>query len=237
MALPRINETLNFTMTIPSTGQTVKYRPYLVKEEKVLLQAFESGDSKTCLEAMCDTIAACLDERADVDVTTLATFDVEYMFTQVRSKSVGETSTILVGCKECEHRNEYVVDLESLKVEVEKGTNIIPITDSIKVEMRYPTYESLLSGDIEASQEDMGAAISVIAASIAAVHTDEERIDAEAQLPEEMEEFVTSMTATQLQSLSEFLQEMPALKHEAEFKCISCEAENKLELKGLSDFF
>lgn len=237
MALPRINETLNFSMKIPSTGQQVKFRPYLVKEEKVLLQAFESGDSKTCLEAMCDTIAACLDERAGIDVTKLATFDVEYMFTQLRSKSVGETSTILVACKECDHRNEYVVDLESLEINVEKGNNIIPITDSIKVEMRYPTYESLLNGDVVDAKQDMSAAVSIIVASIAAVHTEEERIDADTQLPEEMEEFVSSMTATQLQSLSEFLGTMPALKHNAEFKCISCGAENELELSGLSDFF
>ena len=91
MALPRINETLNFTMTIPSTGKKVKYRPYLVKEEKVLLQAFESGDTKTCLEAMADTLAACIDPNENVDVSSLATFDVEYMFVKVRSQSVGET--------------------------------------------------------------------------------------------------------------------------------------------------
>lgn len=121
MALPRINETLNFTMTIPSSGEKVKYRPYLVKEEKVLLQAFESKDSKTCLEAMVDTIAACLDERAGVDVAKLATFDVEYMFTQLRAKSVGEISTILLGCSSCEERNEYDVNLETLEIEVERG--------------------------------------------------------------------------------------------------------------------
>ena len=88
MALPRINETLNFTMKVPSTGKTIKYRPYLVKEEKVLLQAFESGDTKTCLEAMVDTLEACIDPKSKLDVATLATFDVEYLFIKVRSKSV-----------------------------------------------------------------------------------------------------------------------------------------------------
>ena len=77
MALPKINETLNFSMKIPSTGKTVKYRPYLVKEEKVLLQAFESGDTKTCLEAMVDTLNACIDPKTKVSVDQLATFDVE----------------------------------------------------------------------------------------------------------------------------------------------------------------
>ena len=88
MALPRINESLNFNMTIPSTGERVKYRPYLVKEEKVLLQAFESKDTEMCLQAMSDTIASCLDPNSNVDVSTLATFDIEYMFTQLRAKSV-----------------------------------------------------------------------------------------------------------------------------------------------------
>ena len=91
MALPKVNEVLNFTMTVPSTGKTVKYRPYLVKEEKVLLQAFESKDVQACLRAISDTIDACLDPREDIKVAKLATFDIEYMFTQIRSKSVGET--------------------------------------------------------------------------------------------------------------------------------------------------
>ena len=101
MALPRINETLNFSMTVPSTGKKVKYRPYLVKEEKVLLQAFESGDTKTCLEAMVDTLDACIDPKSKLDIGSLATFDVEYLFIKVRSKSVGESSTVMVNCKEC----------------------------------------------------------------------------------------------------------------------------------------
>jgi hypothetical protein len=237
MALPRINETLNFTMTIPSSGEKVKYRPYLVKEEKVLLQAFESKDSKTCLEAMVDTIGACLDERAGIDVAKLATFDVEYMFTQLRAKSVGEISTILLGCSSCEERNEYDVNLETLEVEVERGNNIIQVTDAIKVEMRYPTYDTLLNGSALDAGEDMGAALSVVASSIAAVHTEEERIDAETQLPSEMEDFVASMTAAQLQSLTDFLASMPALKHKAEFMCVKCGTANELELSGLSDFF
>ena len=77
MGLPRVNETLNFTMTIPSSGKKVRYRPYLVKEEKILLQAFESQDTVTCLQAMCDTIAMCLDEKEKVDTMELATFDIE----------------------------------------------------------------------------------------------------------------------------------------------------------------
>lgn len=239
MALPRINETLQFSMTIPSTGETVKYRPYLVKEEKVLLQAFESRDTAMCLQAMSDTIAACLDPNANVDVSRLATFDIEFMFTQLRAKSVGETSTIVIRCKnkECHHGNEFSIDLDALTVDVPKGKNIIKITDNISVEMRYPTYDSLVSGDVENTQNDMNGALKLLCGCIAAVLTDEERIDTSGQSEEELMEFLQSMTATQMKSLTEFLQDMPALTHTAQFKCEKCGTDNELELKGLSDFF
>ena len=239
MALPRINETLNFTMTIPSTGQTVKYRPYLVKEEKVLLQAFESRDTEMCLQAMSDTIAACLDQDANIDVARLATFDIEYMFTQLRSKSVGETSTILIRCKnqECTHGNEYHIDLDALTVDVPKGKNVIKITDGISVEMHYPTYQTLVAGELEPEQQDMSSALNMLAKCISAVLTEEERIEVSSQSEEEVQEFIQSMTATQVKLLTEFLEDMPALKHTAEFKCEKCGTDNELELKGLSDFF
>ena len=238
MALPRINETLNFTMTIPSTGKVVKYRPYLVKEEKILLQAFESKDQQTCLEAMCDSLSACLDQTDQVDVSRLATFDVEYMFTQVRSKSVGETSTIFIKCKDpdCGTRNEYIIDLDSLSIEVGEDRNILKVTDNISIEMRYPSYSSLMTTNTK-NVEDMDTALNMLAGSIAAVITEEERIDASEVSKSEILEFLTSMTANQLQGLTDFVQNMPALKHTAEFNCIKCGVENKLELKGLSDFF
>ncbi len=238
MALPRINETLNFTMKIPSTGQKVKYRPYLVKEEKVLLQAFESGDIATCLEAMVDTLGACLDEKEKINLASLATFDVEYMFTQVRGKSVGENSTILIKCKECGEQNPYVVDLDLLEVDVSHTDNIIAVNDEISVEMKYPTYENLMGTDVEKIREnDTESAMELLAASIGAVLTDEERIDCSQQKLSEVVDFLSSMTTGQLQKVSQFLEDMPALKHVAEFECEKCEAHNELELKGLSDFF
>jgi DNA-directed RNA polymerase subunit M/transcription elongation factor TFIIS len=238
MALPRVNETLNFIMTIPSLGQKVKYRPYLVKEEKILLQAHESGDHDACLRAMCDTVSACLDPDANINVTNLATFDIEYMYTQIRAKSVGETSTILISCKSCEDRNEYTVDLESLIVEVPKSKdNLITITDTISVEMRYPSYASMIGGEILEANKDMGAALKLIASCIVAVLQPEERTDAGDVPQEELLEFLSSMTGSQLAQMTEFLGEMPALKHQAKFNCKKCGTENELELKGLSDFF
>ena len=238
MALPKINETLNFSMKVPSTGKTVKYRPYLVKEEKVLLQAFESGDTKTCLEAMVDTLNACIDGKSKFSVSELATFDVEYMFTQVRAKSVGETSNILVKCKECEKDNAVSVNLDELQIDVSKSDNVIDVTDTISVKMKYPTYASILEGDVDKLQEsDTETALEMIASSIETVMTEEEVIDCATQDKAEMMEFVSSMTAGQLQGISKFLEDMPALTHEVIFDCEHCEAKNEVQLRGLSDFF
>ena len=238
MALPRVNETLNFTMTVPSTGQKVKYRPYLVKEEKILLQAFESGDITTCLEAMVDTLESCIDESSKVNVASLATFDVEYMFIKVRSKSVGEKSAIQIKCKACEEPNTYSLDLDELTIKIEASETNIRVNDDISVEMKYPTYQTLISGNIEEMKEvDADTAMNLLAASISAVLTAEERIDCATQTIEEVVDFLSSMTTGQLQKVSAFLENMPALKHKAEFDCEKCSVHNELELKGLSDFF
>ena len=244
MGLPRVNETLNFTMTIPSSGKKVKYRPYLVKEEKILLQAFESEDVVTCLQAMCDTISACLDEKENVDVLHLATFDIEYMFLQLRSKSVGESSTVSVKCNntECNAANDAVINLESLSVDVSSDDKIIYISDEISVELRYPTYETMIVGEKsksanKESDQGMSGVMKMIATSIVAVMTEDERIDCRDQTMKELEEFLDSMTASQLQLLSVFFENMPALKHTIEFDCKECETHNELELKGLNDFF
>ena len=238
MALPKINENLQFTTKIPSTGEKIKYRPYLVKEEKVLLQAFESQNLKIILEAMCQTIDACLDTKAKVRVEDLSTFDVEFLFTQLRASSVGENSTIVLKCSECETENSISIDLSTLEVEVADADKVIELTDTISVEMRYPSYQTLIEEDFEefdgASAEQI---ITMIAGSIVSVITEEERIDASSVSKEEIKDFLDSLTATQFQKIAAFLQDMPALTHDAEFECSNCKTKNEVELRGLSDFF
>jgi hypothetical protein len=238
MALPRVNETLNFSMKIPSTGQRVKYRPYLVKEEKVLLQAFESQNLTSILETMCDTIEACLDVKSKISVDDLATFDVEYMFTQIRASSVGESSDILLKCQKCEHENPVSIDLSTLEVTTSEADKLIQITDDIAVEMKYPSYKVLIDEDIkELDDGNADQIISLVAGSIVAVLTEDERIDVSKESPDEIKDFLNSLTATQFAKVAEFLQDMPQLSHDAEFDCQSCGEQNKVELRGLSDFF
>lgn len=235
MALPRVNEVLKFSLTIPSTGQTIRYRPYLVKEEKVLLQAFESQDTTACLQAMCDTLESCIDPDEKVEVAKLATFDLEYMFLKVRSKSVGETSDLVIRCKECNEPNEYAVDLEKVNIEVGDEDYIIDITGDIKVEMRYPSYTNIMTEDLDT--QNMDGALNMVASCISAVHTSDERMDCNTVDRSEILEFLGSMTAHQLKDLADFVHNMPALEHDIVFQCRKCETVNELTLKGLSDFF
>ena len=111
MALPKLNSTPQYSCVIPSTKETIKYRPYLVKEEKILMIAFETGDQKAALNAIINTLQACIE--GEVGVADLTTFDVEYLFTQVRSRSVGENAKILVPCGSCGHKNEIDIELSN----------------------------------------------------------------------------------------------------------------------------
>ena len=132
MALPRLNEVPNYEMVIPSSKKKVKFRPFLVKEQKVLLMAFETKDTKQILNAIQDTIEACVQ---DVNVNELANFDVDYIFAQIRSKAVGETSKIKIPCSECEHMNTVDVDLQNTRMTSEPKENIMKITAASSVDL------------------------------------------------------------------------------------------------------
>lgn len=235
MALPKLNELPNFELTIPSTRQNVRFRPYLVKEEKVMMMAFESGDVRTALKSIVDTLKVCI-EGDNVNFDKLTTFDVEYMFTQVRAKSVGETSTIYIKCKDCKHVNEREVNLEQVDMNVEKGTGMIPLTDTITLEMQYPSYLSVLNNDVE-NLENVETAFKMIASCIVAVHNDEERVDVSNESPEEINAFIESLTSSQFQSVVKFFETIPKMKKDISFNCSECGVLNEMTLEGMSDFF
>lgn len=232
MALPRLNDTPNYQTKVPSTGETVSFRPYLVKEEKVLMIAFETGEQKEALRAIVDTLKACIDE--DINFQALTTFDIEYLFTQVRSKAVGEVATIMLPCSSCEHKNEVDVDIASIKVDIPEVDNVIELTPNVSVEMRYPAYTTLMELDFEGSEAEVGFAM--LANCIASIQTDEERIDTRDVPTEEIQEFIGQMTTDQFQKVSVFLQDLPQLKKEQRFQCEKCGEMNEHTLKGIQDF-
>jgi hypothetical protein len=235
MALPKLNDTPKYDIVIPSQNKKVKYRPYLVKEEKVLMMAMESQDMNAILNAVVDTITACV--QNDIEKDKLTIFDVEYMFTQIRAKSVGETSKVGIKCKHCETSNEIAIDVSSIKIDVPKISNTIELTSEITLEMKWPSYDDLISLGIKDTKSMAQNAFAMIGKCIAAIHTNDERISTKDVPSEELEEFIDSMTKDQFQKVSAYIEQMPRLIHNVDFNCVSCGETNNIKLEGMSDFF
>jgi len=236
MALPKLNESIKYEMEIPSTGNIVTYRPYLVKEEKILLQAFEAQDQKLAMRAMVDTVIACVFEP--VKSSELSTFDVEYMFTQIRSKSVGETAELKGKCtaEECDAQTDFTINLTEVQVTKSDASKIIELSDNISVELRYPTYDGFVENYKEGISETQFG-MQMMEDCIVAVMTPDERIDVSEVPRSEVRDFIDGMTNKQFQLIGEFLNTAPKMTKDVEFICSECGHENKITLEGLQDFF
>ena len=238
MALPVLsNDKPMYEVTVPSSQETYKFRPFLVKEQKSLLVAFESQDNKQILTTMLNCIESCV---PGLDIKKLATFDMDYVFTQIRAKSVGETSTILSACIKCKEENEVKINLHNIKMEnTDIKTKIVPITDTIKVEMKYPTYDDVMKNPDfmkdDANQTDI--LFNNIVNCMHAVQSGDDNILISQEPKEEIDKFVNSLTNQQLEKITQFVQSVPTLHHEQKYVCKKCGHENTLELRGLQDFF
>lgn len=239
MALPKLNATPKYELTIPSNGKTVRFRPYLVKEEKVLMMASESKDSKAILNAVVDTIKDCLEENSMVDISKLTTFDIEYMFTKIRSKSVGEISKVNVRCQknECDHIQEIEIDLDTVEVPVKKGQNTVRITEDIAIQLNWPSYKMVIDENLTEAKNDITSVFSMIAGSIESILVGDERLSAKDQTKEELLEFINSMTSSQFEKITDFFSDIPQMEKCISFNCQKCNQTNDLKLKGMSDFF
>ena len=238
MALPRLkNDVPRYEMTVPSTEEVVKFRPFLVKEQKVLLVAIESKDNKQILNSMLDSISSCV---PNVKLDDLSTFDVDYMFTQIRSKSVGETSTVMHACIKCNEENEVKIKLDDIKVNIPqnwKNTTEVKISDDITVELKFPTYKDVSSIDFNEDTPDTEVLMDTVRACMKAVKTDDEYILIKDETKEEVENFINSLTNQQLEKITEFATNSPKLSHTQMYECKKCKTENKIELNGFQDFF
>jgi len=236
MALPKLNNAPSYEMEIPSINKKVRYRPFLVKEQKSLMLASESNDQKVMLRAILDTFDNCVE--GDYPKNKLTSFDVEYMFLQMRAKSVGETAEVIVKCTECGKDNPIAINVEDIKIEVPEQDFKVQITDDITVELCYPTYldmiESGLSGTEESSTADV--AFKVLSNCLLAVETPDERIIMKEQTSEEVTEFIESMNQDQFIKIQNFISEIPSLKHTAKFTCKHCEHKNEMVVEGLQNF-
>ena len=233
MALPKLNESPKYSITIPSTNKEVSFRPYLVKEEKVLMMALETEDQKSALMAIADTIEACVFEK--IDTRKLTTFDVEYMFTQIRAKSAGETASIGIKCNSCSAINDVVIKLDDINVDVPVTENIINLTDEVSIELRWPSYFEITGFDTDKSPS--AAAFEMAALCIEAIMHEGERTLATDCSNKELMEFIESMTTEQFKSVTDYIALMPQMQHRVDFDCSKCGEENHIDVKGLQNFF
>lgn len=230
MALPSI-ATPEFITTIPSTGQEIRYRPFLVKEEKILLMALEGKDQKEITNAIVRLLDSCiLDE---VDVSKLATFDIEYLFIQLRGKSVGEVVELTLSHteSECKHRTKYNINLDEIKVQGDIKDGKVMITDEIGVKMRYPT----IIGASGVSVDNTNGVFELIAGCIEFIF-DSENVYSDFT-PKEMDEWLGHLSQSQFKKISDFFEGMPSLKYNLKWKCESCGEEDEILLEGLQSFF
>ena len=235
MALPKLNAAPKFELAVPSTGKKVRYRPFLVKEEKNLMIAAESGDNTSVFRTLIDTISSCVED--DINKNKLTTFDIEYMFLKMRAKSVGETSRIGVKCTECETSNEQEIRIDQLEIDMPDIETTVELTPGISVELQWPAFNDLISiGMVEGQNPSTEQAFTMIRACLKTIVTEEERIDV-SEVPEaEVQEFIESMSSAQFESIKKFIDNVPKLEHEIDFKCKNCGHDNKVIIEGVASF-
>ena len=236
MALPKLT-TPTYELEVPSTDEKLKYRPFLVREEKILLIALESGKSEDIITAIKDIVTECT--YGKIDLGKMPMFDVEYIFLNIRAKSVGEVSTLKLLCPD--DKETYVnvdIDLSEIMVQVDEGHNPkIELTDEMGMIMTYPTIDSLsATGVTEITADNM---LDVISACILQIYDKkgEEVFETKDQTKKEISEFVESLNTKQFQEVQKFFDTMPKLKHTVELENPKTGVKSEIVLQGLNDFF
>ena len=233
MPLPVLNAP-TYELTIPSSGQTVQYRPFLVKEEKILLMANEGGEASEIVRAMKQIIGNCIQDGYNTDNMPL--FDEEYIFLKLRSKSVNEISEIGFRCPTCEEVNRIVVDLSSVEVmNTENHTNQIPLIDDVGLIMKYPQLDSINMTDLDSANVD--DVFNVVSSCIDSIYQGEEIHDSSDYTQQEIQDFINNLTQEQFQKIQDFFDTMPKLSHTVQYNCSNCEYDEPLVLEGLQNFF
>ena len=236
MALPKIN-TPTYELEVPSTNEKIKYRPFLVKEEKILLIAMESGENNQIIQAVKEIVAECTFNKIDLGKSPM--FDIEYIFLQIRGKSVGEVSNIRLLCADDgETYADVEIDLGDIQVSVNEGhTNKIELTDEMGMIMTYPTIDSFMTTGI--TKIDSSNMLEVIATCILQIYDKkgEEVFEAKDQTAKELNNFIEQLSSTQFKDIQKFFDTMPKLQHVVTVKNPKTKVENEVLLSGLNDFF
>ena len=238
MPLPKI-ATPVYELELPSTGQTIEYRPFLVKEEKVLVIALESEDTKQITSAIKNVIKNCIRTKG-VKVEDLPTFDIEYLFLNIRGKSVGEEIEVNVTCPDDGVTQVPItINLDDIQVQKnEDHSNRIKVDDSIMMEMKYPSLDQFIKNNFDFDDKNaMDQSFELIATCIDKVFTEDEVWAVEDCSKKEIVDFLEQMNSSQFKEIEKFFETMPKLSHSIKVKNPNTKKENEVVIEGLAGFF
>ena len=237
MGLPNLlNDVPRYNIKLPSGSGEVKIRPFLVKEQKVLMIAAETKDAREIVKSMLDCVESCVE---GANVQELPTHDLDYAFLKIRAKSVGEKANIITKCPSCEADNPVSINLEAIEFSEDKSIKDIKLSDKITLKMKYPTYKDMLknekifSGDLTPTQ----TLFETMFLCMDSVQNEEENILLKDEPREEVENFVNTFSSNQLQMVTDYIESLPRVEHTQEYTCASCSKENTFTMRGVQDFF
>ena len=238
MPLPKIN-TPTYELVLPSSGKKIKYRPFLVREEKILIMALETEDVKQITDSVIQILNSCILTKG-VDITKLATFDIEYLFLNVRSKSVGETVEIILTCPDDNKTTVPTsIDIDSIKIKKDrKHKDTIKLDDNLSLKLKYPSMQQFIENNFEASDKnEVSSTLDMIVSCMDVIFNEEESWPASESTPKELEDFVDQLNTKQFKLIEDFFATMPKLTHTIKVKNPNTGVESEVRLEGLAAFF
>jgi len=242
MPLPKIN-TPTYDLTLPSNGKKIKYRPFLVREEKILIMALETEDMSQITNAIIEILDECILTKG-VSVTKLATFDIEYLFLNVRAKSVGETVEVNVTCPDDEKTTvQMEINVDLIKVQKVRGhKSTIKLDDQYSMKLKYPSMTEFIESNFESGQDgsegnDIDKSLNMITSCIEMIYDNEESWDAADSSKKELEEFIEQLNSKQFKAIEKFFETMPKLSHKVKVTNPKTKVESQVVLEGLASFF
>ena len=238
MPLPKI-ATPTYSMVLPSIEKEINYRPFLVKEEKLLVLALESEDTKQITTAIKAVLKSCVLTKG-IKVETLPTFDIEYLFLNIRGKSVGESIDVNIICPDDEKTSvKVVIDLDDIKVNKTEGhSNQIKLDENLMMELKYPSLDEFIKNNFDFNDQNaMEQSFKLIASCIDKIYNEEEVWVAADCTKKEITEFLESMNSSQFKKIEEFFTSMPKLSHTIKVKNPETKVESEVVLEGLASFF
>ena len=238
MPLPKVN-TPTYELVLPSTNKKIKYRPFLVREEKILIMALETEDVKQITSSVIEILNACILTRG-IKIEKLATFDLEYLFLNVRAKSVGESIDVNVTCPDDNKTTvEVKVDIDSIKIIKSKNhKDTVKLDDTLSLKLNYPSIEQFIENNFESSKGgDVTNTLDMITSCIDMIYSDEESWNASETSKKDLEEFIEQLNTKQFRVIEGFFDTMPKLSHSIKVKNPKTDVESTVVLEGLAAFF